>query len=96
LRNELIKKEIRQNARQCRAFFVIGSLHRWLHAEIPADPVVSLAASAPHVKRTVHSSETVRIRGQVASVSDFRAALRARVTLKKNLEKLRFANHLSP
>jgi hypothetical protein len=33
LRNELIKKEIRQNARQCRAFFVIVLLRRLLRVK---------------------------------------------------------------
>jgi hypothetical protein len=67
------------------------------------DPVVLPAAALPHMKRSVHSLkplgnrlETACFRCQIAVRLVFERPCEMRVTLKKNLEKLRFANHLSP
>jgi hypothetical protein len=57
-------------------------------------PVFLLGAILPHLKLGMHS-QTAAARCQHRTRQVLTGEHRTRVTLKKNLEKLRFANHLS-
>jgi hypothetical protein len=58
--------------------------------------VLLLGAILPHLKHGAHPRKPLQCAVGIDWIGFLLGAYRMRVTLKKNLENLRFANHLSP